>query len=302
MKKYGYIGIVGSPNVGKSTLLNYILQYKISITTRKPHTTRYSIMGIKIYDNYQCIYFDTPGMHYTNKINVLHTFMNNQSDIVINFADIILFVVAYGKYSDHDQYVLNRILKNNNIPIILVINKVDKLSKIQSIVIDNFCNFVIAKYNFYSVFLVSAKHGHCINKLENKIFSLLNRQGFLYSKNKCNVDKKFIISEIIREKLIRNLGCEVPYLTMVNVEYYKHNVSTNVTLIDAAILIKRNSHKHIIIGKKGSKIKQIGIYARHDIEYLLSNKVMLTLWVKLEKHWFSKLTEYNMHHNITNIN
>ena len=283
MKKCGYIAIIGCPNVGKSTLLNYILQHKISITTRKPQTTRHRITGIKTHNNIQFIYLDTPGLH-QNTPRAINRFMNQQADNVINDVDVILFVVALGHYSDQDQWILQKI-QSTKTPVILVINKVDQLNNRNDAQI--FADKIMEAYQFSAVFLISAKQGHCIEALEDKITTLLPESAhFLFAEDQLSDrTERFMVAEIIREKLMRTLGQEVPYQLTVEIQSYQYNKAKNLIEIDAMILVERSGQKAMVIGKKGQKLKEIGTDARHDIEKLLAKKVFLRLWVKVKEGW-----------------
>ena len=283
MKKCGHIAIIGRPNVGKSTLLNYILKHKVSITTRKPQTTRHRITGIKTSENVQFIYIDTPGLHKIAPRAINH-FMNQQTESVINNVDVILFIIALNCYSKQDQWVLEKI-KSTKTPIILIINKVDQLNNRDNA--HAFTHKIIEKHQFYDVFLISAKQGHCITELEDKIATLLPKSNyFLFDKKQLSDrSERYAVTEIIREKLIRKLGEEVPYQLTVSIQLYHHNKTKNIFEIEAVILVERNGQKAMVIGKKGQKLKEIGINARHDIEKFLTRKIFLRLWVKVKEGW-----------------
>lgn len=283
MKKCGYIAIIGCPNVGKSTLLNYILQHKVSITTRKPQTTRHRITGIKTDHNTQFIYLDTPGLHQSTPRAINHV-MNQQAESVISDVDVILFVVALNNYSDEDQWILEKV-QSTTTPVILVINKVDQLNNRDDA--QKFADKIMAKHRFSEVFLVSAKQGHCISALEDKIAALLPESDhFLFAEDQLSDrSERFMVAEIIREKLMRTLGQEVPYQLTVEIQSYHHNKTKNLLEIEAIILVERSGQKAMIIGKKGQKLKEIGTNARYDIEKLLTKKVFLRLWVKVKEGW-----------------
>lgn len=283
MKKCGHVAIIGCPNVGKSTLLNYILQHKVSITTRKPQTTRHRITGIKTSEDVQFIYIDTPGLHKIAPRAINH-FMNQQAESVINNVDVILFVVALNCYSKQDQWILEKI-KSTRTSVILIINKVDQLKNRDNA--QAFADKIIKNHQFSDVFLISAKQGHCIAALEDKIATLLPKSNyFLFDKNQLSDrSERYTVTEIIREKLMRTLGEEVPYQLTVEMQSYYYNKTRNIFEIEAVILVERNGQKAMIIGKKGQKLKEIGTNARHDIEKFLTKKIFLRLWVKIKEGW-----------------
>ena len=303
MKKFGYIGIIGRSNVGKSTLLNYILQYKVSITARKPQTTRYRTTGIKTNHNTQFVYFDTPGLYHNRSKKTINLLMNQEATGVISDVDVILFVVALNHYSDQDKWILEKI-QPNRIPVILVINKVDRFKNQAAAQI--FSRKINLKYQFQHVFLISAKQGHGISELEAKIAKLLpESDNFLFSEDQfSNCTERFMISEIIREKLIRTLGQELPYQLMVKIQLYHYDKIKKLLNIDAIILVERSGQKAIIIGNKGQKLKDISIKSRYDIEKFISKQIFLRLWVKVKKDWsndISVLKSLGYHHSLKNI-
>ena len=282
MKKCGYIAIVGRSNVGKSTFLNYITGHKLSITSRKPQTTRHQIKGIKIKNSVQYIYVDTPGFHRGQK--VINRFMNKEAQNIIYDVNIILFFTEARKWNSTDDWVLNKLAKANK-PVILVINKVDTLKKVCGN--DHFKVMASQKYEFSSVFLISSKHGHNISSLESKISEYLPQTDhFLFDVDQITDRPKiFTISEIIREKLIRSVGEEVPYQVTVVINDYKIRKEKKLVEIYATIFVEQKGQKIMIIGGNGLKIKTIGIESRKDIELFLGSKVFLQLWVKVKENW-----------------
>ncbi|MBK2124916.1 GTPase Era [Fangia hongkongensis] len=283
MKKCGYIAIIGRPNVGKSTLLNHILRYKVSITSRKPQTTRHQITGIKTENNIQYIYVDTPGLH-QDEPKAINRFMNKEAGSVIQDVDVILFVVEVGKWTSTDAWVLEKIAQAK-VPVILVVNKVDQLKKRHDALV--FEKEILEKYHFAASFLISAKQGHYIDKLESKIAEYLPQSDYFFFGTDQVTDRteRFIIAEIIREKLMRTMGQEVPYQLTVEIDKCKFDEGKNLMEIHATILVERKGQKAMIIGSKGSKLKKIGTDARQDMESMLDRKVFLQLWVKVKENW-----------------
>ncbi|MGQ4002699.1 GTPase Era [Francisellaceae bacterium CB300] len=282
MKKCGYISIIGRPNVGKSTLLNNILKYKVSITSRKPQTTRHQITGVKTLGEVQFIYVDTPGIH-TKEPKAINKFMNKAATTMIRDVDVILFVVEMDKWTELEDNIVNKV-RGTEIPVILVVNKVDKQRSLEAAV---FINSIKEKLNFYDVIYVSAKQGHNVNELESRIEKLLpESENFFYEEDQVtDRSMKFMVAEIIREKIMRTIGSEVPYQIAVEIDSYKVDVEKNIVDIYASILVERDSQKGIIIGAKGSKLKKIGMDSRVDIERMVEMKVNLKTFVKVKSGW-----------------
>lgn len=282
MKKCGYISIIGRPNVGKSTLLNNILKYKVSITCRKPQTTRHQITGIKTIGDTQFIYVDTPGIH-NKESKAINKFMNKAATTMIKDVDVILFVIEMGKWTDLEDNIVEK-LKDSKIPIFLVVNKVDKKKSMEA---SMFIESVKNKLDFYDVTYVSAKQGHNINELEAKIEGLLPESEYFFYEEDQVTDRsiKFMVSEIIREKIMRTIGSEVPYQIAVEIDSYKVDQERSIVDIYASILVERDSQKGIVIGAKGAKLKKIGSDSRIDIEHLVGMQVNLKTHVKVKSGW-----------------
>ena len=284
----GYVAIVGRPNVGKSTLLNDILGQKLSITSRKPQTTRQQILGIKTKDNYQIIYADTPGMH-KNANRAMNKLMNRAAFTALHDVNVILFITDARIWTQEDDLVLEKI-KNIGTPVILVLNKTDFFKNKKELL--PVIKERAAKINFADVVPISALKRENIEVLEQCINRFIPHNKYIYSCEQItDRDNNFLISEIIREKIMRITGAEIPYDTLVNLESItKKNA---VIHIDAVIWVQRPGQKIIVIGKNGERIKEIGTQARFDIEKLLSQqenkkiKVHLTLWVKVKANWSS---------------
>ncbi|MFC4891763.1 GTPase Era [Pseudofrancisella aestuarii] len=282
MKKCGYISIIGRPNVGKSTLLNNILKYKVSITCRKPQTTRHQITGIKTIGDTQFIYVDTPGIH-NKESKAINKFMNKAATTMIKDVDVILFVIEMGKWTELEDNIVEK-LKDSKIPIFLVVNKVDKKKSMEA---SMFIESVKNKLDFYDVTYVSAKQGHNINELEAKIEELLPESEYFFYDEDQVTDRsvKFMVSEIIREKIMRTIGSEVPYQIAVEIDSYKIDQERGIVDIYASILVERDSQKGIVIGAKGVKLKKIGSDSRIDIEHLVGMQVNLKTHVKVKSGW-----------------
>ncbi|ASG67829.1 GTPase Era [Francisella halioticida] len=282
MKKCGYISIIGRPNVGKSTLLNNILKYKVSITSRKPQTTRHKITGVRTIGDTQFIYVDTPGIH-TKEPKAINKFMNKAATTMVKDVDVILFVVEMGKWTELEDNIVEK-LKYSEIPIFLVVNKVDKKKSLEA---SMFIESIKEKLSFYDVIYVSAKQGHNVNELESRIEKLLPESEYFFYEDDQVTDRsiKFLVSEVIREKIMRTIGNEVPYQIAVEIDSYKVDHEKSIVDIYASILVERDSQKGIVIGAKGSKLKKIGMDSRIDIERLVDMKVNLKTHVKVKSGW-----------------
>jgi GTP-binding protein Era len=282
--KSGFIGIIGRPNVGKSTLLNAILGEKIAITTDKPQTTRNSIRGIYTKrnggdDDCQMIFIDTPGIHKPR--NKLGSYMTDMAVNTFKEVEVVLFLVDDElSAGPGDKYILD-LLKDIETPVFLIINKIDKLDPEKY-------RKIYEEYRELNVFAeiigVSALSGKNVDTLLTKLESRLEN-GPMYFPEDMVTDhpERFIVSEIIREKVLLYLDEEVPHGVAVELESYKEEPS--ITRIGAVIYCERKSHKGIIIGKEGKKLKGIGKSARLEIEGLLGTKVFLELWVKVKENW-----------------
>lgn len=286
--KVGVVSIVGRPNAGKSTLLNSIIKEKVAITSNKPQTTRNNIRGIYNDEDSQIVFIDTPGVH--KPVNKLGKFLNNEAYASLE-SDIVLFLIdSSTPFGKGDEFVLNKI-KETDSKVFLILNKVDKIKK------DELFNLIMDykdKYNFDEIIPVSALKDKNIDELLNTIKSYLN-EGELLFDNDLYTDSsiRFMVSEIIREKIFRKTNEEVPYTVTVLIENYEEN-KTRV-LINACIIVERDGIKGIILGKQGSMIKEIGTEARQDIEKLVNKRVQLELYVKVVNNWRDRdkyLTEF----------
>ncbi|MFN8770361.1 MAG: GTPase Era [Neisseriaceae bacterium] len=275
-KYCGFISIVGRPNVGKSTLMNHLVGQKVSITSRKPQTTQYRINGIYTKDNYQYIFVDTPGFQ-KRYINKLNTILNQSVINSLDNVDAILFVVEAGIYNEGDNNVLS--LLNPNANVLLVVNKEDKLKNKKQL--EEFLNNVMKKFPFKGVVTVSAKHHIGIDKMLQQLKVFLPQSEFLYpTDNLTDKSSNFLAQEIIREKVFRYLGEELPYNVAVEINEFK--LKDKIINVAATILVERHNYKGIVIGKNGEKLKKISTSARLDMESLYNNKVFLQIWVKVK--------------------
>ncbi|ACX83319.1 GTP-binding protein Era [Aggregatibacter actinomycetemcomitans] len=277
----GFIAIVGRPNVGKSTLLNKILGQKISITSRKAQTTRHRIVGIKTEGAYQEIYVDTPGLHIEEK-RAINRLMNRAASSAISDVELVIFVVDGTHWNDDDEMVLNK-LRKTKAPVVLAINKIDNIKNKDDLL--PFITEISSKFNFADVVPISAEKGNNINVLEQIVRKSL-RPGIHHFPEDYVTDRsqRFMASEIIREKLMRFMGEELPYSVTVEIEQFKVN-ERGTYEINGLILVERDGQKKIVIGHKGKKLKKIGTEARLDMERLFDNKVHLELWVKVKSGW-----------------
>ena len=281
-KEYcGYISIVGKPNVGKSTIINSILEKKVSITSRKSQTTRNNILGIKTVGNKQMIFIDTPGMHVKSK-KTMNKILNKSAQSIIEDSDIVLFVLQRLSLDKEDQLIIEK-LKESEQKTICVINKIDQIEDKNKLLplIDK----LSSQYPFIEILLVSAKTNDGMGDLVETIKSLLPENQHMYDENfQINTSEdKFMISELIREKIIRRLGDELPHDTFVKIDDI--NNKTDIVEVYATIFVNRQSQKQIVIGAGGKILKNIGEQSRIDIEEYLNKKVFLKTWVKVKKNW-----------------
>ena len=276
----GYIAIVGRPNVGKSTLLNHLLNKKISITSRKPQTTRHRILGIKTINEDQYIYVDTPGLHPSEK-KALNRYMNRVVRQVLPDVDVIIFMVDARVWREQDSWVLEH-LQSISKPVILVINKVDRLKDRQQLL--PYLEKVEKLFNFVEIVPISAKNCLQISELEAAIAKYLpkNPHFFLESQITDRPDQ-FIMAERIREKLMRLLGEEIPYALTVTIDAL--SVEENIIRVAAIIWVEKMSQKGIVIGKQGNLLKRVGQEARLELERYFDKKIFLQLWVKVKNDW-----------------
>ncbi|MGI6767647.1 MAG: GTPase Era [Bacilli bacterium] len=284
--KSGFVAIIGRPNVGKSTFLNYVLGEKISIISQKPQTTRNRIQGIYTSESEQIIFIDTPGIH--KPLHGLGEFMNKEAFVTLRDVEIILYLVSANlPFGRGDEFVIS-LLKKVDTPVFLVFNKIDLIQD-KGALMENVVKFT-ESFDFSEVFYISALTGENTEKVMNGIISYLEPGPMYYPKNqKSNYPEKFIVGEIIREKVLTLTAEEVPHSVAVVIEAMEADDENPELLnIRAVIYVERPSQKKIIIGSGGKMIKKIGTLARQEIVMLLGQKVFLDLWVKVEKDWRNK--------------
>ncbi|HIM22305.1 MAG TPA: GTPase Era [Gammaproteobacteria bacterium] len=287
-KKTGMVSLIGKTNVGKSTLLNQLVEQKVSITSRKPQTTRQRLLGIKTDGSNQIIYVDTPGFHQGHK-RALNKFMNKTALSSIEGVDIVLFVVDALNFSPTDEHLLNRVPPKDN-QVMLVINKIDKVAKKEKLM--PFVEEVIKLFPFSEVIPISALKRKNIDILEKEITKRLPVGAHLYPEDQiAGSSERFLASEIIREKCISRVGDEIPYRLSVVIDSFKEE--DKLITIDGTIYIEKESQKGIVIGEQGKRLKAIGTAARKELEGMLDNKVMLRLWVKVKKDWTNDRSALN---------
>lgn len=272
----GYIKIIGKTNVGKSTLINKFLQKKISITSKKKHTTNQEIIGIKTHKKYQLIFVDTPG--FEKKEKKFKFYIKKQINKIKIDANLIILVIDNLMWNYQDEIILNELNKLNK-PVLLIINKIDIIKN--KIDLLPYIEFIKKKKDFVGIIPISAKYKFKINLFKKIFKKYIPKSKHIFSQETTTTHKKkFIISEIIREKLIRFFGDELPYIIYVKID--KIEEKTNNLKIYSSIFVLKSSQKKIIIGKNGKKIKNISILSRKDIEKFFSKKIYLKLWVKIK--------------------
>ncbi len=276
----GSIAVVGRPNVGKSTLVNELIGQKLSITSHRPQTTRHRINAIDTQKKYQMVFVDTPGIHIGNN-KAINSYMNRAASSSFSDVDIIIWIVEAFKWTKEDARVLEH-LKKVDIPALLCINKIDKLSSIDKIL--PFLESMSEKFQATEVFPLSAFNRSDTSKLRKLILKYLPEQDAIYDEDYItDRSQKFVISEFIREKLMRNLSNELPYDITVEIE--KFELDGKMYRIAGRIFVDKASQKSIVIGQNGEMLKKIGQESRQTIEGFLEAKVFLELWVKVRQGW-----------------
>ena len=277
----GFIAIVGRPNVGKSTLMNHLIGQKISITSKKAQTTRHKVTGIYTDDTAQFVFVDTPGFQ-THHRNALNDRLNLNVTEAVSGVDVIVFVVEALRFSDADRIVLQQLPQNT--PVVLVVNKIDKDKAKDAAALDAFIAEVRQAFDFADCEVVSAKHGLRIANLLAKLKSYLPESVPMYPDDMItDKSSRFLAAEIVREKLFRYLGEELPYA--MNVEVEKFDEGESIQHIYIAVLVDKENQKPIVIGKGGEKLKKISTEARLDMEKLFDCKIFLKVWVKVKSGW-----------------
>jgi GTP-binding protein Era len=275
----GYIAIVGRPNVGKSTLMNVLIGAKVSITSRKAQTTRHRITGIQTTAEAQFIYVDTPGFQ-TRHSNALNKTLNKTVTNTLISADVILYVIEAGTFGPADQQVVD--LLPAKVPVILVINKADRVKDKAALM--PFAQQIAAKHAFAAVVPVSAKLRFQVDALQSEIQRFLPENAPIFGPDDItDRSEKFLAAEIVREKVFRLVGDELPYTSTVLIEQFEQE--GDLRRVFAAILVERDTHKSMIIGNKGARLKEISTQARLDMEKLFGGPVYLEIWVKVKSGW-----------------
>ena len=274
----GYVALIGKPNTGKSTLMNALVGEKLSITAHRPQTTRHQILGITTREDYQCIFVDTPGIHDNNR-KAIHRYMNRAATSMLDDADLICLMLDITRFNTEDEKLLERIRTYDNV--LLVVNKVDKLGREACLPLMQKISQLAPEFECVPV---SALTGDNLDRLMRLIVARLPVAVPHFPDDQLT-DKsmRFISAEIVREKLFRALGQELPYSITVGIDHYIEE--EDITRISATIWVERKSQKAIVIGKNGKQIKKIGSLARADIENLLDRKVYLQLWVRVRADW-----------------
>ena len=282
----GYVALLGRPNVGKSTLLNHLLEQKISITSAKPQTTRHVLLGIKTLTeaNAQIVYVDTPGLHKSAK-RAINRHMNRAAADTLSYVDCVVMLVAASQWTEEDESVLKR-LQTFKKPVILAINKIDRVADKAGLL--PFIQSISEKYDFAQVVPISALRQIQLDQLECNIVQFLPIGAALFAEDQLTTaSQRFLAAEIIREKLTRMLHDELPYALTVEIEGFTEEPEgqPNMLHIDAVIWVERAGQKGIVIGRGGRTLKEVGQQARTDMARLFDCKVHLQTWVKVRSGW-----------------
>ncbi|WP_371372999.1 GTPase Era [Thalassotalea aquiviva] len=280
-KHCGLVALVGRPNVGKSTLLNALLGQKVSITSRKPQTTRHRILGILTEGQSQAILVDTPGLHSEEK-RAINRLMNRAASSSIAEVELIIFLVEGTHWTEDDELVLKKI-KQSGCPAVLAVNKVDNVQDKEALL--PHLQKIAEKHDFQEIIPISAMKGDKVDRIREICLQNLPESDFWFPEDYItDRSSRFMASEILREKLIRFTGDELPYSTTVEIEQFKSD-QKGILHINALILVERNSQKRMVIGNKGERLKTIGREARRDMEELFERQVFLETWVKVKSGW-----------------
>jgi GTP-binding protein Era len=278
--RFGYVSIVGRPNVGKSTLLNHILGQKVSIVTAKPQTTRQRLAGIKTTAKGQVVYVDTPGIHHSAR-RALNRYMNRVAKASFRDVDLVLFLAEAGAWTRQDGYVA-KALAAVDVPVLLVLNKIDLVPEKEQLLA--FIDEHFSDSDYEGIMLVSAKNGSGVEELEQQVLEKLPFSRPFYDEDQfTDRSERFLAAEMIREQLTLRLHQELPYALTVQIEEFRRDES--LLTIGAIIWVERESQKQITIGKKGVVLKQVGSKARAVLEELFGDRVYLRLWVKVSRDW-----------------
>jgi GTP-binding protein Era len=280
--KCGFVAIVGRPNVGKSTLLNTLLQQKVSIISRKPQTTRHRILGIKTENNQQIIYVDTPGIHINQK-KAINRYLNKTAFQSLLDVDVVLFVFEALVWTEEDEMTLQR-LKEIRKPIIAIVNKIDKIKEKERLL--PYLAKIGEKFEFTEVVPISARQQKTAELVESIVAKYLPESDTFYFPEEMVTDRslRFMVAELIREKLLEAVGQEVPHSITIEIEEFDES-NPELTRIGAIIWVENDGQKPIVIGAQGKRLKEVGRLSRIEIEGLVKKKVFLRLWVKVRGAW-----------------
>jgi GTP-binding protein Era len=276
----GYVALIGRPNVGKSTLMNRVLGQKLSIVTAKPQTTRQRIAGIKTTHQGQIIYIDTPGIHLAAK-KALNRYMNRIAQASLHEVDLILFLIEAGRWTRQDEHVA-RTLESVGVPVLLVVNKIDLVPDKPELL--RFLENDVKTDRFEEVFLIAAKSGDGVDRLQTKVLKSLPFSRPYYDEDQwTDRSERFLAAELIREQLMLRLHQELPYALTVEIEEFKRE--KRILRIGAIVWVERKGQKQIVIGKGGDVLKFVGSKARQALQELFEEKIYLRLWVKVSRDW-----------------
>ena len=279
------VAIVGRPNVGKSTLLNHLLGQKISITSRKPQTTRHQVLGARTEGETQLIFVDTPGMH-LGQSKAINQAMNQAAAAALSGVDATLFLCDRSKWTDEDAFALDLVSRQKH-PVLLIINKIDLMDAPDALL--PFAQQLSERCAFDAVFPISALRAKGLDELTAHLINLAPEGPHLFPEDQItDRSQRFLAAELVREKIVRQLGDELPYATAVEIESFKED-DRGILHIHALILVERNGQKKILVGESGERLKSIGTAARKDMQKVFDTKVMLKLWVKVKSGWSDDL-------------
>ncbi|VAW77701.1 GTP-binding protein Era [hydrothermal vent metagenome] len=276
----GYVALVGRPNVGKSTIMNHMIGQKISITSRRPQTTRHRILGIKTDEDVQIVFVDTPGLH-AKQPRAMNRYLNRAATDSLKDVDVVVFVVEGTRWQDDDEWVLEK-LKRLSCPVIVAINKIDRVEDKETLL--PFMQKLAEQGDFSAIIPICARRSEHLDDLEAAIRKHLPVSAPFYPEDQItDRSERFLAAELVREKLFRKLGDEIPYGLTVEIERFKDE--GKLFHIHALIWVEKSSQKPIVIGHKGALLKAVGKEAREDMQKVFDRKVFLQLWVKVKEGW-----------------
>jgi GTP-binding protein Era len=276
----GFVALVGRPNVGKSTILNRLVGQKVSITSQRPQTTRHRILGIKTDQQAQIVFVDTPGLH-ARQTRAMNRYLNRAAVDSLRDVDVVIFVVEGTRWQEDDDWVLEK-LSQLTCPVILAINKIDRVADKTDLLPQ--LEVLSGKREFAELIPICAKKGDHLQQLECAVRDRLPESPPCYSEDQVtDRSERFLAAELVREKLFRKLGEEIPYGLTVEIERFRTEKKT--LHIYALIWVEKESHKPIVIGNKGERLKEVGREAREDMQRVFGRKVFLQLWVKVKEGW-----------------